>query len=148
MKVHDILTEISWDPSMYKSGDENDPRSPFYDPRPARRPSRGSRPDPNELSDQDRAEDKYMAGVSKGIQRRQDITSYMASEGDFEGKPYNLIVMFNGSSPSESSFALGKWKDFNFNIYTKVVGTEQQGNAVIAYVDAAPQNLLWNRVKR
>ena len=28
------LSEINWDPSMYRSGDENDPRSPYYDEPP------------------------------------------------------------------------------------------------------------------
>lgn len=143
MKLH----EIAWDPSMYKSGDESDPRSPYYDPRPPRSRRGPSRPDPNELSDQDRAEDRYMAGVAKGIQRREAITSYMASDGEFKGKPYNLIVSFNGDTPTESMMALNKWKDLNFNIYTKVIGTEQDGNHAIAYVNATPQSLVWNAVK-
>lgn len=28
------LSELNWDPSMYKSGDEDDPRSPYYEEPP------------------------------------------------------------------------------------------------------------------
>ena len=31
MKLHKL---VEWDPSMYRSGDENDPRSPYYEEPP------------------------------------------------------------------------------------------------------------------
>ena len=139
-----LLREIMKGPGDYWPGDENNPRSPDYNPRPPR-PRGGGGRDRDELTAHDYAEDRMMRGVQKSIQAREAAISYQKKSGTtHDGKEYNLIVKHAGDA---SGWMSRKWEDLNFNIYTKVVGhaKDADGNSYL-YVNATPQSLVWNAV--
>ena len=111
------LNEIAG-PGDYRPGDEDNPGSPDYDPRP-----RGGRTRPsigrNDHFDYDADERERKAAAN----RKQFTFTTKSASGEYNGKPYNVVRTITGPSAG-IVFKVNSDVDHHTNIYHKFAGSD------------------------
>lgn len=133
------LNEIAG-PGDYRAGDEHNPGSPDYDPRPRKTPdrARSNQPDDDSMFDRDRK--------SAAQKSRAYTTSNKIASGEHNGKPYNVVSTISGP-PDGLANQVRKYMDFQTNIYHKFAGVDSVENddgtaTANIYIQAEPQSLV------
>ncbi len=142
------ILEIARGPGDYWPGDEDNPRSPDYNPRSVAR-----RGEPSDHSDyrspQDELEDKRMAGAKTAFERYWAAKQERLETGEIDGKQYNIVVTFTATNHLQAQIWAEKWIDDERNIYmlSRPV-MKRDGNTVKVYAELAPEHFAYKRAQK
>ena len=145
MKIHELLEAgVVKGPGDYWAGDEYNPGSPDYNPRPTRiSQSRGFSNDGDSEGDVTGRRITAALNAQKQYTRDGEV-----STGDIDGKPYNLVITITGPAKG-LSHQVDRFIDHETNIYHKFAKIDKHDNgdgtaAAKIYIQADNRSLLYH----